>query len=68
MLREKQRDDDPMVQYKGAAPAPNRFGIKPGYRWDRVNRSNGFEKTYFDYSSNKKADEYDQYKWSVEDM
>ncbi len=84
MLREKEREEDPMLQYikkankkegdfdkkqyKGPAPAPNRFGIKPGYRWDGVDRSNGFEKKYFESLAKKQAVENERYKWSVEDM
>uniref|UniRef100_A0A8C5WMI4 BUD13 homolog n=1 Tax=Leptobrachium leishanense TaxID=445787 RepID=A0A8C5WMI4_9ANUR len=86
MLREKEREGDPMAKflskkkeketsgkkerprYKGPNPPLNRYNIWPGYRWDGVDRSNGFEKQYFARQSEKKAVQETAYKWSVEDM
>jgi len=53
--------------YKGSYP-PNRFSIRPGYRWDGIDRSNGFEKSWFAREANKVAIAEVAYKWSVEDM
>ena len=53
--------------YCGIYPE-NRYAIKPGYRWDGVDRSNGFEVKWFDVQSTKKAGEEESYKYSVEDM
>lgn len=45
-----------------------RFDIWPGYRWDGVDRSNGYERKLFESIANRHAKSQEAYLWSVEDM
>ncbi|ORZ37831.1 Pre-mRNA-splicing factor of RES complex-domain-containing protein [Catenaria anguillulae PL171] len=62
----KMRDPD-RPQYEGGW-APNRFMIPPGFRWDGIDRSNGFERKLLMRQNERAADEEAKYKWRSEDM
>ncbi|RKP33280.1 Pre-mRNA-splicing factor of RES complex-domain-containing protein, partial [Dimargaris cristalligena] len=53
--------------YEGPPGLSNRFNIKPGFRWDGVDRSNGFEKEYFLRQNSRIASAAKDYAYSTED-
>ena len=53
--------------YEGA-PWPNRYRIRPGYRWDGVDRGNGWEEKRFKLAAERQAMQVTKYHYSVEDM
>lgn len=54
--------------YRGPAAPANRFGVRPGYRWDGVDRGSSYERKILTRDSMKASDKEDAYKWAVSDM
>lgn len=52
--------------YQGAW-APNRYGIRPGHRWDGVDRGNGFEKKWFEARGKREAIRELEYQWEMDE-
>lgn len=52
--------------YTGAAP-PNRYGIKPGYRWDGVDRGNGSEAERFKAINRRERNKGLEYSWQMDE-
>ena len=55
-------------KYKGPWKPPNRFGILPGYRWDGIDRGNGFEDRLNKTLNEKQSSKDEEYRWSTQDM
>lgn len=81
-LKEQERWNDPAAQflakkskgksasgkplYKGAA-APNRYGIRPGHKWDGVDRGNGWEAERFKALNRVARNKELDYSWQMDE-
>ena len=82
-LRARERWNDPAAQFLTSRPdagssvsgkplyrgafQPNRYGIRPGHRWDGVDRSTGFEKEWFAARNKKSRFEALDYQWQMDE-
>ncbi|QSZ31280.1 hypothetical protein DSL72_000843 [Monilinia vaccinii-corymbosi] len=80
-LKEVERWNDPAMQflskekkgksktgkplYKGSA-APNRYGIRPGHRWDGVDRGNGWEAERFRGENRRVRNKELDFQWQMD--
>ncbi|TVY81983.1 Pre-mRNA-splicing factor cwc26 [Lachnellula suecica] len=81
-LKEQDRWNDPAAQflvkkdkkgkaggkkiYMGAA-APNRYGIRPGHRWDGVDRGNGWEGERFKAMNRRTRNKNLDFEWQMDE-
>jgi hypothetical protein len=72
---EKEKEGEGEVQrkrskplYSGPTPPPNRFHIRPGYRWDAIDRGNGYESSLLKKLSDRNSLKEDEHRWAVSDM
>jgi len=55
-----------LPKYSGPQPPPNRFNIWPGYRWDGVVRTNGFETKLLTRDVKKNVEEMEAYQMNLD--
>jgi len=65
--KKKNKGKSKKKEYTGFCP-PNRFGIRPGYEWDGVDRSNHYEANLYTLINERGAQEEIALKYAQEDM